>query len=71
MVVAVGRAAESGARAVVCASTGNTAASAAAYAARAGLDGDRPDAGRRDGEREAGPGRRRGRAAARGARLFR
>ena len=38
MVVAVGRAAESGASAVVCASTGNTAASAAAYAARAGLD---------------------------------
>ncbi len=38
MVVAVGRAAESGARAVVCASTGNTAASAAAYAARAGLE---------------------------------
>lgn len=38
MVVAVGRAVESGARAVVCASTGNTAASAAAYAARAGLD---------------------------------
>jgi threonine synthase len=37
MVVAVGRAAESGARSVVCASTGNTAASAAAYAARAGL----------------------------------
>jgi threonine synthase len=37
MVVAVGRAAESGARAVVCASTGNTAASAATYAARAGL----------------------------------
>ncbi len=37
MVVAVGRAAASGARAVVCASTGNTAASAAAYAARAGL----------------------------------
>ena len=37
MVVAVGRAADSGARAVVCASTGNTAASAAAYAARAGL----------------------------------
>jgi threonine synthase len=37
MAVAVARAAESGARAVVCASTGNTAASAAAYAARAGL----------------------------------
>jgi len=32
MVVAVGRAAESGASAVVCASTGNTAASAAAFA---------------------------------------
>ncbi len=38
MVVAVERAAAAGARAVVCASTGNTAASAAAYAARAGLD---------------------------------
>jgi threonine synthase len=37
MVVAVQRAAQSGARSVVCASTGNTAASAAAYAARAGL----------------------------------
>jgi threonine synthase len=38
MAVAVERAAERGARAVVCASTGNTAASAAAYAARAGLE---------------------------------
>ena len=38
MVLAVERAREAGARAVVCASTGNTAASAAAYAARAGLD---------------------------------
>jgi threonine synthase len=37
MALAVGRAAERGARGVVCASTGNTAASAAAYAARAGL----------------------------------
>jgi threonine synthase len=37
MAVAVGRAAERGAPGVVCASTGNTAASAAAYAARAGL----------------------------------
>src|SRR5436309_1985601 len=37
MALAVSRAVESGARAVVCASTGNTAASAAAYAARAGL----------------------------------
>ena len=38
MVVAVERALQSGARAVVCASTGNTAASAATYAARAGLE---------------------------------
>jgi threonine synthase len=37
MMVAVSKAVEEGARAVVCASTGNTAASAAAYAARAGL----------------------------------
>lgn len=37
MTVAVSRAAEDGARGVICASTGNTAASAAAYAARAGL----------------------------------
>jgi threonine synthase len=38
MSVAVTRAVERGARTVVCASTGNTAASAAAYAARAGLE---------------------------------
>lgn len=37
MVVAVAKAIEEGARAVICASTGNTSASAAAYAARAGL----------------------------------
>jgi threonine synthase len=37
MTVAVSKALEDGAEAVVCASTGNTAASAAAYAARAGL----------------------------------
>jgi len=37
MTVAMSKAAEAGARAVVCASTGNTSASAAAYAARAGL----------------------------------
>ncbi|MDP9266220.1 MAG: threonine synthase [Chloroflexota bacterium] len=37
MVVAVAKAVEDGASAVLCASTGNTAASAAAYAARAGL----------------------------------
>ncbi len=39
MTVAVSRAQGSGAEAVICASTGNTAASAAAYAARAGLRG--------------------------------
>ncbi len=38
MTVAVSKALEEGARGVVCASTGNTAASAAAYAARAGLE---------------------------------
>jgi len=37
MVVAVAKALEDGAHMVLCASTGNTAASAAAYAARAGL----------------------------------
>jgi threonine synthase len=37
MAVAVTAARQQGARAVICASTGNTAASAAAYAARAGL----------------------------------
>jgi threonine synthase len=37
MTVAVSKAVEEGAAAVICASTGNTAASAAAYAARAGL----------------------------------
>jgi threonine synthase len=39
MTVAVSAAVREGAKAVVCASTGNTAASAAAYAARAGLRG--------------------------------
>jgi threonine synthase len=39
MTVAVSAALKEGAEAVVCASTGNTAASAAAYAARAGLRG--------------------------------
>jgi threonine synthase len=39
MTVAVSRAMGRGAEAVICASTGNTAASAAAYAARAGLRG--------------------------------
>jgi threonine synthase len=37
MTVAVTRAVEDGAKAIICASTGNTSASAAAYAARAGI----------------------------------
>ena len=37
MTVAVSKAMESGTRALICASTGNTSASAAAYAARAGI----------------------------------
>jgi threonine synthase len=37
MTLAVSKAAEAGAKAVICASTGNTSASAAAYAARAGI----------------------------------
>ncbi len=37
MTLAISKAVEAGARAVICASTGNTSASAAAYAARAGL----------------------------------
>src|SRR5256886_14986932 len=38
MTVAVSRAIDRGARALICASTGNTSASAAAYAARAGIE---------------------------------
>lgn len=38
MTMALSKALEEGARAVICASTGNTSASAAAYAARAGID---------------------------------
>jgi len=38
MTVAISKALEEGARAVICASTGNTAASAAAYSGRAGID---------------------------------
>lgn len=38
MVVAVAKAVEAGAKAIMCASTGNTSASAAAYAARCGIE---------------------------------
>ena len=37
MTMAISKAAEDGARAVICASTGNTSASAAAYATKAGM----------------------------------
>ena len=37
MTMAISKAAEDGAKAVICASTGNTSASAAAYAAKAGM----------------------------------
>src|SRR3990167_6087113 len=37
MTMAISKAVENGSRAVICASTGNTSASAAAYSARAGL----------------------------------
>ena len=39
MTMAVTRAVEEGSRAIICASTGNTSAAAAAYAARAGITG--------------------------------
>src|SRR5213595_2786285 len=38
MTLAISKAVEEGARAVICASTGNTSAAAAAYAARAGVE---------------------------------
>src|SRR5207249_2402116 len=38
MTVAISKAVEAGAKAVICASTGNTSAAAAAYAARAGIE---------------------------------
>src|SRR5438105_10485770 len=38
MTMAISKAVEAGAKAVICASTGNTSAAASAYAARAGID---------------------------------
>ena len=58
MTVAVSVSAGEGAQAVVCASTGNTSASAAAYAARAGLRPVVLLAGRQDRRRQAGAGHR-------------
>ena len=56
MAVAVTRALEAGATGIVCASTGNTAASAAAYAARAGLHAVVLTAARRRRPRQGRPG---------------
>ncbi len=68
MTCAVSAAVREGAQAVICASTGNTAASAAAYAARGGLRGRGDRARGQDRDRQARPGahaRRPGRRAAR------
>ena len=56
MTCAVSAAVREGAEAVICASTGNTAASAAAYAARAGLTGAVIVPGGQDRHRQARPG---------------
>ena len=56
MTIAVSKAAEAGAQAVICASTGNTSASAAAYAARGRPDLRGPGPGRQDRPGQAGPG---------------
>ena len=63
MTCAVSAAVREGAEAVICASTGNTAASAAAYAARAGLTrrGDRARGQDRDRQARAGADARRAR----------
>ena len=56
MTVAVSKALEEGATEAVCASTGNTSASAAAYCGRAGHQAGGGAAGGRDRPRKAGPG---------------
>ena len=72
MTVAVSRALAEGATGIVCASTGNTAASAAAYAARAGLPARDPAAAGRGRARASSRRRARvGARAARGARQLR
>ena len=72
MTVAVSMAVARGATAVICASTGNTSASAAAYAARAGLHLRGAGPARQDRSRQAGPGAgARGEAAAGGRQLRR
>ncbi len=71
MTVAVSAAIDEGAKAVICASTGNTAASAAAYAARAGLRGAVIVPGGQDRDRQARPGADARRARDRAARQLR
>ena len=56
MTVAVSKAVEEGAKAVICASTGNTSASAASYAARAGIPAVDSAAGGRGRARQARAG---------------
>ena len=68
MTVAVSKAVEEGAAAVICASTGNTAATAAAYAARAGIPAVVLDAAGRGRRREARADAHARRDGARGAR---
>ena len=71
MTMAISKAVEEGAKAVICASTGNTSASAAAYAARAGLTCAVLVPHGQDRARQAGPGARARRAAAAGRRQLR
>ena len=71
MTMAISMAARPGAKAVICASTGNTSASAAAYAARAGMTCARARAGGQDRAGQARPGDRARRQAAAGRRQLR
>ena len=71
MTVAVSKAVEEGARGVICASTGNTASSAAAYAARAGIRAVDPAAGGSCRLGQGRAGRHVRRHSARGARHLR
>ena len=71
MTCAVSAAVREGAEALVCASTGNTAASAAAYAARGGLDGRGDRARGQDRHGQARPGADARRARDRAARQLR
>ena len=71
MTMAISKAVEEGAKAVICASTGNTSACAAAYAARAGHDLRRARPAGQDRAGQAGPGARARRPAAPGRRQLR